>query len=71
MGTQETRVCDKEDDSTEPCAVRGEQCGRNGQGNCVAKGICCNAGLYNHLYKYSFYCSTSFNLKNFDFFIFY
>lgn len=44
FGTQEAFVCEKENDSTSPCEVRGEACGARGQGNCVASGICCDAG---------------------------
>lgn len=43
MGTEDSRVCTKEDDDTEPCLIRGKSCGTMGQGNCVAEGLCCDA----------------------------
>ena len=43
IGTLESRVCEKENESTIPCKVKGEQCGSRGQGNCVADKLCCDS----------------------------
>ncbi|XP_048746976.1 terepressin/terephysin-like [Ostrea edulis] len=44
MGTSESSVCSKENESTTACAVSGPPCGSRNQGNCVADGICCDSG---------------------------
>ncbi|XP_061171595.1 terepressin/terephysin-like [Saccostrea echinata] len=44
MGTSQSSVCEKENESTVPCAVSGPPCGSRNQGNCVADGICCDPG---------------------------
>ena len=44
MGTAEAELCQKENESTTPCSVRGRQCGIDDLGNCVADGICCVEG---------------------------
>nr|P0DN43.1 RecName: Full=Terepressin/terephysin; AltName: Full=Conopressin/Conophysin-like; Contains: RecName: Full=Terepressin; AltName: Full=Conopressin-like; Contains: RecName: Full=Terephysin; AltName: Full=Conophysin-like; Flags: Precursor [Terebra subulata] len=41
MGTSEAEVCQKENESSAPCAVSGRHCGMDNTGNCVADGICC------------------------------
>nr|QFQ61128.1 hormone superfamily conopressin/conophysin [Conus magus] len=41
MGTPETEVCQKENESSVPCAISGRRCGMDNTGNCVADGICC------------------------------
>lgn len=41
MGTEEAEVCQKENESTVPCSVRGRECGVDSSGTCVANGICC------------------------------
>ena len=46
FGTIESSICEKENDSTQPCGVRGEPCGSRGQGNCVADGLCCDSRKY-------------------------
>ncbi|XP_012939782.1 lys-conopressin preprohormone isoform X1 [Aplysia californica] len=43
IGTPETEICQKENQSTSPCSVRGETCGYRDSGNCVANGICCDS----------------------------
>ena len=48
MGTTETEVCQKENESTVPCTVKGRQCGVNNNGNCVADSLCCDEGGYIH-----------------------
>ena len=49
MGTSESSVCQKENESTTACAVSGPSCGSRNQGNCVADGICCDSGIYHFL----------------------
>lgn len=44
MGTAEAEVCQKENESTVPCSVKGRECGVDNMGNCVANGICCVEG---------------------------
>lgn len=44
MGTEETRVCQKENDIPTPCSVGGDSCGGDSQGKCVADGLCCSDG---------------------------
>ena len=51
MGTPEAEVCQKENESTTPCSVRGQQCGIDDLGNCVADGICCVEGESRHSAK--------------------
>jgi len=55
MGTPEAEVCQKENESTTPCSIRGRQCGVENMGNCVADGICCveDACSYNSACKNS------------------
>ncbi|KAL4232163.1 hypothetical protein ACF0H5_009738 [Mactra antiquata] len=44
FGTPETRICEKENDRTTPCQIRGESCGAGSHGYCVSDGICCDSG---------------------------
>lgn len=44
MGTSESNICEKENESTEACAISGPPCGSRNQGNCVADGVCCDTG---------------------------
>lgn len=44
MGTSESNICGKENESTTACAISGPPCGSRNQGNCVADGICCDTG---------------------------
>ncbi|XP_074641778.1 terepressin/terephysin-like [Tubulanus polymorphus] len=43
IGTKQAEECAKENDSTTPCQVPGKTCGPEGEGNCVADGICCTS----------------------------
>lgn len=43
IGTVESQICEKENDSTQPCRISGEPCGSRGQGNCVADRLCCDS----------------------------
>lgn len=45
MGTSESNICGKENESTTACAISGPPCGSRNQGNCVADGICCDTGM--------------------------
>lgn len=49
MGTSDSSVCQKENESTKACAISGPSCGSRNQGNCVADGICCDSGIYHFL----------------------
>ena len=49
FGTIESSVCEKENESTQPCRVRGDACGTRSQGNCVADGLCCDSRKYGQL----------------------
>ncbi|CAG5125509.1 unnamed protein product, partial [Candidula unifasciata] len=42
IGTSETEVCQQENDSLQPCFVKGDVCGARDSGNCVANGVCCD-----------------------------
>ncbi|KAL3863814.1 hypothetical protein ACJMK2_005544 [Sinanodonta woodiana] len=42
IGTRETAICEKENESVQPCERRGQSCGTRGQGVCAANGICCD-----------------------------
>ncbi|XP_060607704.1 terepressin/terephysin-like [Ruditapes philippinarum] len=43
FGTSETQICQKENERTIACEIRGEPCGARGQGSCVTDGICCDS----------------------------
>ncbi|XP_067656831.1 conopressin/neurophysin-like [Haliotis asinina] len=42
FGTQEASICQKENESSTPCVIRGATCGSRGQGHCVSEGMCCD-----------------------------
>lgn len=44
LGTEESSICQKENESTHACEVQGDPCGSRDQGNCVGNGICCDSG---------------------------
>ncbi|XP_064601565.1 conopressin/neurophysin-like [Liolophura sinensis] len=43
IATEESEVCQKENESRTPCEIDGAPCGVDGQGNCVADGVCCDS----------------------------
>ncbi|VDI71843.1 terepressin/terephysin-like [Mytilus galloprovincialis] len=59
MGTLESSICQKENESTHPCEIQGAPCGSRGQGNCVTDGICCDSGACSYNAK----CKTN-NMKD-------
>lgn len=51
LGTEESSICQKENESTHACEVQGDPCGSRDQGNCVGNGICCDSGRYLQLFS--------------------
>ena len=49
LGTEESSICQKENESTHACEVQGDPCGSRDQGNCMGNGICCDSGKCLHL----------------------
>nr|QUP51998.1 conopressin [Urechis unicinctus] len=42
IATEESAVCQQENDTPVPCEVGGAPCGSDRQSRCVADGVCCN-----------------------------